>query len=120
MFTISSEFISRNVRIALFALAGFFINKGYLEASVAETIIGAVVGVITYGWSLWGNRLVAKINEVVKNDNFIVLAPAETAEAVPSPSVVPVERVTVSGPRDIVTPLANANTAATTAQAPAP
>lgn len=120
MFKITPEFLSRNARIALFAIAGFFINKGYLESSVAESVIGFVVGLLSYGWSLWGNRLVAKINEIVKNDNFIVLAPAETANAVPSASVVPVEQVTVSGPRNIVTPLNNANSNVTTEQSAAP
>lgn len=114
MFKLSPEFLARNVRVALFWAAGILVSKGYIESSYAETIVGLVMSTITWAWSLWGNRLVAKVNEIAKNENFVVIAPPEVAEEAPSASVVSAGSVTVTGPARVVDPLANQNPAVNT------
>lgn len=101
MFSLSSDFIMRQVRVALFALAGFLASKGISEAGTLQTIAGGAMLVFTWAWSLWGNRLIAKVNEVAGNPGFIVLAPAEVATSTPNTSVLPIEQTQVIAPAPV-------------------
>lgn len=109
MLKLSPEFLARNVRVALFWAAGILVSKGYIESSYVETVIGLVMSTVTWAWSLWGNRLVAKVNEIAGNENFVVIAPPEIAEQAPSASVVSSGSVTVTGPARVVEPIAAQN-----------
>lgn len=109
MIKLTPDFLFRQVRIVLFFIGGALVQHGWVGASTVETIVGLGVGAVTWGWSLWGNRLVARINEVVKMDNFVVIGPDEVVEQVASPSAVPASQVTIEGPKDIVKPLDREN-----------
>lgn len=109
MFKFTPEFLARNVRVALFWATGILVGKGYIESSYTEVIVGVVMSTVTWAWSLWGNRLIARINEIAGSDNLIVVAPDEVAQQAPSPSVVPASAVTVSGPSSVVTAAAREN-----------
>lgn len=101
MFNLTSEFILRQVRIVLFWAAGILTAKGVVDGSTAEWVAGGALQLLTWAWSVYGNRLVARVNEIVKMDNFLVIAPAETAAAVPSSNAIPMEAVTIQAPSGI-------------------
>lgn len=109
MFNLSQEFVLRNVRIALFWAAGALSAKGLVEASLAETAAGFAMQGVTWAWSLYGNRVIAKVNEIVKIPNFVVIAPPEVANEIPSPSAVPNDQVKLTAPAPIANAVATAN-----------
>lgn len=109
MFNFSQEFILRNVRIALFWAAGALTSKGVIDASMAETLAGFVMQGVTWGWSLYGNRLIAKVNEIVKIPNFVILAPSDVANATTSPDVVPIDTVKLVAPKPMADAVARSN-----------
>lgn len=113
MIKLTQDFIFRQVRIVLFFIGGALIQRGWVEASMVETVVGLVVGAVTWAWSLWGNRIVAKVNEIVKIPDFVVIAPDEVAEQVSSPSAVPASQVTLEGPKAVVVPIDRANPSVT-------
>lgn len=96
MVNTSSEFILRQVRIVLFWLSGLLVGKGVMDGSTAEWMAGGALQAIAWAWSLWGNRIVARVNELVKIPNFIVIAPPEIAEEVKSSSAVSTQEVKVT------------------------
>lgn len=98
MISFTSDFFLRQVRIVLFWLSGVLVGKGVIEGSTAEWAAGAVMQAAAWAWSLWGNRIVAKVNELVKVKDFVVIAPPEVAAAVPSPSAVSSTEATVVVP----------------------
>jgi len=88
MFT--SEQIQSYIRIAIYWAAGFAVNYGWITSDRSTAIAGAILTAINFCWTLWGNRLVAKINELAKLGevtNIIVTTPA-VANAVTSTKVV--------------------------------
>lgn len=65
---ITSEAIQRNARIALQWLAAYLVTSGMIDqnATWVQPAIGFGVAIITYLWTLYGNRIMAKISEVQK------------------------------------------------------
>jgi hypothetical protein len=88
MFT--SEQVQSYIRIAIYWAAGFAVNYGYLTADRSTAIAGAVVTAANFGWTLWGNRLVAKLNELAKLGEVkaVVVATPAVAQSVTSTKVV--------------------------------
>jgi hypothetical protein len=88
MFT--SEQIQGYIRILIYWAAGAAVNYGMLTADKSTAIAGGIVTAVNFAWTLWGNRLVAKINELAKLGevkNIVVSTPA-VAAAAPSEKVV--------------------------------
>lgn len=44
------------VRTLLAFGAGVFVSKGYFDSATADTIVGAVVTLLTAGWSIFEKR----------------------------------------------------------------
>ena len=99
MLNITSEQLQSYVRIGLYHVGAFLMTRGYVSAGGWEMWGGVLLNVLTFMWTLWGNRAVAKINEVSKIPNLIVIAPAPVANAVPAENVVS----TLSEAREIAT-----------------
>jgi hypothetical protein len=101
MFNLTSEFILRQVRIVLFWGAGMLTARGIVSGETSSWIAGGALQIVTWAWSVYGNRLIARVNEIVKMDNFLVIAPSEVAVAAPSSNVMPMQAVTITAPSGI-------------------
>lgn len=88
MLTLTSEKIQAYIRIALYHLGAGLMTSGYLSSGKWEIISGVVLNALTFVWTLWGQRLIAKINELAKTPNLIIIAPPAEAAAAPAANVV--------------------------------
>ena len=86
----TAEDVQRYARIALQWLAAFLVTHGTIkgDATWVEPTIGFGVGLLSLLWTLYGNRLNAKIAEIAKADQVkSVKTDAVTADAIPSDKV---------------------------------
>lgn len=67
---ITTEDFQRYLRVFLQWLAGALVSYGMVSptATWVQPAIGAAITVLTFVWTLYGNRVQAKINEVAKLD----------------------------------------------------
>lgn len=87
---LTSEDVMRYTRIALQWVAAYLVTHGMVSSnsSWVEPAIGFGVGIASLAWTLYGNRLNAKLAEIAKADQVKkVLTDSATAEAVPSDKV---------------------------------
>lgn len=47
------------LRTILAAGGGYFVAKGYVDNATMMSIVGAVVTIVTAGWSVWAKRVPA-------------------------------------------------------------
>lgn len=92
MFTnLTTEAVQRYARIVLQWIAAALVTRGIItpDASWIQPTIGFLVGVVSLIWTLYGNRLTAKLNEVAKVPEVekIVVEHRDVADAVPSSKV---------------------------------
>lgn len=82
MIKLSYENITAWIRIVSYFIAGNLVNYGIGSggASSKETIAGIILALLTGVWTLFGQRVVAKINEVAKMDVVEVISIAKTTE----------------------------------------
>ena len=68
MGTITNADIQRYVRVALQWLAAYLTTRGMIDpnASWVQPVMGALVGMATFAWTIYGNRIQAKINEFIE------------------------------------------------------
>lgn len=89
--SMTSEDVQRYVRIILQWAAAALVTHGTISSTATwiEPAIGVLVGAASLAWTLYGNRLVAKLNEVAKADTVakVVVTDASTANAVTSVKV---------------------------------
>lgn len=52
----STEQIGGILRTILAAGGGYLVSKGYLDNATMLSIVGAVVTLLTAGWSVWAKR----------------------------------------------------------------
>lgn len=83
----TSEDIQRYARTALQFIAGSLVSYGLIspDATWVTPTIGFAVTLVSFAWTLYGNRIQAKINEVSKFevvDKVVVTDPA-VANAAP-------------------------------------
>lgn len=71
---ISNEDVQRYGRIVLQWIAAALVSRGAIspDASWLEPTIGALLGIATLIWTVYGNRIQAKVNEVA---NIEVVTP---------------------------------------------
>lgn len=81
MIKLTSENLTAYVRIALYHIGAFLVARGMISGASAEMWGGVVLNGLTFLWTLWGQRVVAKINELTKIPDLIVVAPPAIAEA---------------------------------------
>lgn len=93
MFTTSltTEAVQRYVRIGLQWLAAALVTRGIItpDATWVQPAIGFLVGAASFIWTLYGNRLTAKLNEISKVPEVekVIVEDRAVAAAVPSPKV---------------------------------
>lgn len=82
MIKLTFENITSYIRIVAYFISGLLVQTGIggSGALSKEAIAGYIVAFITFLWTLWGQRLVAKINELAKLDVIQVIEVAPTAE----------------------------------------
>lgn len=87
--TVTSEQVQAYTRIVIYWLAGFAVNYGVLSADTKTAVVGAAVTMANLVWTIYGNRFLAKINEIAKYDTVktIVVTTAEIAKATPSAKI---------------------------------
>lgn len=60
----TTEDLLRYLRIALQWAAAALVTHGVGSSGLWEPIIGVVIGIVTFLWTMYGNRIQAKVNEV--------------------------------------------------------
>ena len=87
---LTSEQVQSYIRIIGYWLAGAAVNYGYLASDRKAAVAGVIITIANFAWTLWGNRLMAKINELSKLGEVkqIVVATQDVAQAAPSNKVV--------------------------------
>lgn len=87
----TTEDVQRLVRIGLQWLAAYLVTSGFImpNATWVQPVIGVGVGVVSLAWTLYGNRLIAKLNDIAKSDQVaaVVVKDADVAAAAPSAKV---------------------------------
>jgi hypothetical protein len=85
---ITTEDFQRYLRIFLQWLASALVSYGFIkpEATWVTPAIGAVIAGGSFIWTMYGNRVQAKINEVAKLDVVasVKVTDKETAEKAPA------------------------------------
>ncbi len=89
---LTTEDFQRYARVVLQWLASFLVTRGMIDpnASWLEPAIGIGVAAASLAWTLWGNRLKAKVTEVAKSGDVkqVVLHDEAMAKAIISEKVV--------------------------------
>lgn len=80
MIQLSYENVTAYIRIASYWLCGMLVTRGVINGTNLEFYAGAGVTFVTFLWTLWGQRVVAKINEIAKMDFIKVVQVAPTTE----------------------------------------
>lgn len=85
---ITTEDFQRYLRIFLQWLSGALVSYGFISpgATWVAPAIGAIITIATFGWTLWGNRVQAKINEVAKLDVVATVKVTDQATAAAAPA----------------------------------
>lgn len=55
----TSEQIAGILRTILAAGGGYIVSRGYIDNATMMSIVGALVTIVTAGWSVWAKRPVA-------------------------------------------------------------
>lgn len=89
MIKLTTENLTAYVRIALYNIGAALITYGvFTSSSSVEMWTGVLLNVFTFAWTLWGQRVIAKINELAKIPDLIIVAPPAVANASPAGNVV--------------------------------
>jgi hypothetical protein len=98
MSTPTSAQVQMYARIILYWIAGALVTHGYGTQSSWEPYVGYGVTIINFLWTLYGNRLMAKINELAATGQVsaIVVKDKATADAAPSDLVTAASETTVT------------------------
>lgn len=83
----NSDQIGGIVRAILSAVGGYFVGKGFLDASTLTTIVGAVTTLIVTGWSLWTNSTTAMIASVAEKPEVTKVVAPSLASSIPAANV---------------------------------
>lgn len=91
--------VARYIRIGLFWLSGLIGGYGLFDPKAAW--VGTLVSILTFlgtlAWSIWGNRLVARIKNLMATGKIAAVVPNDRAiaDAVPDARVTPAADTTV-------------------------
>lgn len=95
---LTTEDFQRYLRIFLQWLSGALVSYGVVSptATWLQPAIGIAISALTFAWTLYGNRVQAKINEVAKLDvveqvkvNSVSVATAAPTNVTPSAGATP-------------------------------
>lgn len=91
--------VARYIRIGLFNLSGLIAGYGLFDPNAKWVAPALAVGTFggTLAWSIWGNRLVARIKNLMATGRIVAVVPKErsVADAVPDLRVTPAADTTV-------------------------
>lgn len=87
----TSEDVQKYARIALYWLSGILVSKGFIDndPTLIAGVIGIVLAMLNFGWTLYGGRLMAKINALMQTGEVqnLVMKDKTVADAVPLSNV---------------------------------
>lgn len=69
----SAEDVQKYIRIGIYWLSGFLTGHGIIDGTLAPMVIGGGTFAANFGWTLYGGRLIAKLNEIAKYDEVAVV-----------------------------------------------
>lgn len=84
----SSADIQRYIRFAFTLLSGALINAGFGTQATWAPYAGVAVGIGTFLWSIYGNRLMAKINELAASGQVSAIVVHDPDVAIAAPSAI--------------------------------
>ena len=86
---LTSEQVQQYIRVVIYWAAGFAVNYGWISNSDKAFYIGMAVSGLNLAWTVYGTRLVAKLNELAKYKvvQAVVVTDADLAKATPSPKI---------------------------------
>lgn len=98
--SLTSGQVGMYVRIALYAVAGAAASKGWVSQDNSYVAYAISVGTFgaTLAWTIWGNRLVARIESLMATGRIRAVVPKESAVA----AAVPDPRVTAAADTQII------------------
>lgn len=91
--------VAMYIRIALYSISGSLAGQGLYDPNSGW--ITPTIGVLTFlgtlAWTIWGNRLVARIKDLMATGRIAAVVPKEraVANAVPDDRVTPAADTTV-------------------------
>lgn len=96
--TPTSAQVQMYARIVLYWVAGALVTHGYGTQTYWEPYVGYGVTIANFLWTLYGNRLMAKINELADSGKVsaIVVKDKATADAAPADLVTAASETTVT------------------------
>ena len=94
----TSEDVQRYVRIGLQWLAGYLVTHGAISPTSTwiEPTIGLAVGLASLAWTIYGNRIKAKMVEVEKAGAVVITTPEIAAATPNSPNIVSQDKVEIT------------------------
>lgn len=69
----SNEDVQKYIRIVIYWFSGFVTGHGFLDSTWAPVIVGGGTAAATFAWTLYGGRLIAKLNEIAKYNEVVVV-----------------------------------------------
>lgn len=116
MFKISSDDVTKYLRIAIYWAMGSLGYSGFINGSMGQMLVSGALTLALFLWTLYAGRIAAKINSLLNSNviEILVTKDAATANAVDSNKVVSVQdvanpTVATSTPAVAVIPAASAN-----------
>ena len=82
----TSDDIQRYIRFVFTLVSGLMIAHGFGSASSWEPYAGMAAGVANFLWMLYGNRIMAKINELAATGQVSAIVVHDPAVALAAPS----------------------------------
>jgi len=88
---ITTADVQKYTRIVLYWLSGILVSKGFIanDQSAIAGYVGLGVAAVNFAWTIYGNRVVAKINDLMATGQVqaVVTKDKSVSDAVPDPNV---------------------------------
>ena len=85
---ITSEKVQMYARVVIYWAAGFLVSHGVVsqDATWLEPALGGLLTLVNFVWTIYGNRLTARLNELAKYESVVQVKVADPAVAAAVPS----------------------------------
>lgn len=95
----SAEAVQKYIRIGIYWVSGFLTGHGIVDGTWAPIIVAGGTFAANFVWTLYGSRLIAKLNDIAKYEEVatIQIRPSAVADK-PELIVNTAEKVIPSGP----------------------
>lgn len=77
------------VRQAMLFLGGYLVTKGWTDSATLQTVVGALITLISSGWAIYTRRNTGLISSAANVDSVVrIETTSPTAQALPQANVV--------------------------------